>query len=314
MEILYIVLPILVAIVLILLCISYITFRMAFYSKRKITAEPAIDLEREGYKPYKERTLTLIEALGTRPYESISVKSHDGLILAAKYYRGEAGHPIHIMFHGYRSAAGWDFCGGAEERISQGDSVILPDQRGHGKSEGSVISFGVNERFDAKTWCEYADKNIGGDIFIWGISMGAATVLMTSALPLPSSVKGILADCPYSSPKAIITRVADHRHLPGKFLFPLVRLGALIFGRFRLKDYSPELAVKFASVPILLIHGSGDDFVPSDMSDRIAKSAMSAERDIELHIFEDAAHGMSYFSDSERYRDVVNRFLQRCLK
>ena len=172
-----------------------------------------------------------------------------------------------------------DFSGGAYECISRGHNLLLIDQRAHGKSDGKVITFGIKERFDVKSWIDYSIHRHGENvkIMLYGISMGAATVLMASELNLPKNVVGIVADCPYSSPKAIIKKVTGEMGLPATLFYPFIRLGALIFGGFDPSSAAPILAVKNTDIPILLIHGDADDFVPCEMSDEISESGRTVK-------------------------------------
>jgi fermentation-respiration switch protein FrsA (DUF1100 family) len=140
--------------------------------------------------------------------------------------------------------------------------------------------------------------------------MGAATVLMASALPLPENVMGIIADCPYSSPKAVIQKVCRDMHFPVRLTYPFLRLGARLFGGFSLSDEGAVDAVKESRVPILVIHGEDDRFVPCEMSREIAKAAPEKVR---LETFPGAGHALSYMLDPVRYRRVTAEFLQRCL-
>ena len=102
--------------------------------------------------------------------------------------------------------------------------------------------------------------------------MGAATVLMASELNLPENVVCIIADSPYSSPKAIIRKVCRDRHLPDWLAYPFIRIGAKIFGGVSIEECSAEDAVRNARIPILLIHGEDDRFVPCQMSKRIFRA------------------------------------------
>lgn len=115
------------------------------------------------------------------------------------------------------------------------------DQRAHGDSEGHTITFGVRERMDCLLWCRYAVEHFGTDCEIWlnGVSMGASTVLMASNLPLPPQVKGIIADCPYDSPRGITGELRDQFTIRLAFLYPLVRLGAKLFYGFDPEEASP---------------------------------------------------------------------------
>lgn len=141
-----------------------------------------------------------------------------------------------------------------------------------------------------------------------GVSMGAATVLMASDLELPGNVKAVMADCPFSVPKAIICKVASDMGLPPKPAGVICSLGAFIYGKFRLGSASALEAVRRTKLPVLLIHGKEDTFVPCHMSQEIFDACASEK---ELHLFPHAGHGMSYLEDPERYEAVVRSFLQR---
>ena len=139
-----------------------------------------------------------------------------------KYYEQKPGAPLEILFHGYHGAAERDFCGGFWLAREAGHNVILVDERGHGKSEGRVLSFGIKEQYDCLEWTKYATERFGEDtkIVLGGISMGASIVLLAAGLDLPNTVKGILADCGYTSPKEIVQKVSGDRGLPVKIMYP----------------------------------------------------------------------------------------------
>ena len=75
----------------------------------------------------------------------------------------------------------------------------------------------MKERFDCRDWAEYAVRLAGEDcnLYLSGISMGCATVLMAAGLPLPANVRAIIADCGFTSPKEILKTVLNRDyHLP----------------------------------------------------------------------------------------------------
>jgi fermentation-respiration switch protein FrsA (DUF1100 family) len=144
-----------------------------------------------------------------------------------------------------------------------------------------------------------------------GVSMGAATVLMVSGMELPENIKGIIADCPYDAPSNIIKKVlGQDMGMPVKVVYPLIRMGGILYGKFNLNADSPVEAVKRSNVPILLIHGDDDRFVPHPMSCSIAAAAPET---IEFHTIAGAAHAMNYVTDPESYRAIVTAFTERCL-
>lgn len=118
--------------------------------------------------------------------EKVKLTSFDGLELAALYLPVERPRGTVIAFHGYRSLATIDFALEVEFLHRLGYDVLLPYQRSHGESQGKYITYGVKERFDCQRWARYAARRWGDrPLFLMGISMGAATVLMASGLELP---------------------------------------------------------------------------------------------------------------------------------
>ena len=295
---------------------SGVAYKMTFYSDRKKKRDPYRAIESAAFDSVREKCRKNIDELYALPSEEISVKSHDGLVLRAHFYKGRDGEPFHLMFHGYKSSAFLDFSGGAIECIERGGNVILIDQRAHGDSEGKTISFGVRESLDVHTWIKYTEERFGSDItvFLWGISMGAATVISSLEFPVSGSVAGVIADCPFSSPLGIITRGAGTMGLPRAIGPFLMRPAALIWGGFRLGHREAKRAIRNARVPVLLIHGDGDTFVPRYMSDEIYKEAMDAGVGIEYHVFPGAEHAMSYLEDKERYTALTDAFLKNCIE
>ncbi len=257
-----------------------------------------------------ERSIRMIDRMNERPFESVSVTSFDGLRLNGRYYRVRDGAPLAILCHGYRGTPSRDFCGGADACISMGLNVLLIEERAHCTSEGHTTTFGVKERYDVLTWTRYAVRRFGPDvkILLGGISMGGGTVLMASALDLPENVRGILADCPFTSPAAIIRSFGEKAGLPMKLAYPMAALSARLWGGFSLTAADAAEAVKSAKVPILLIHGEADGLVPCEMSRLIAEAN---PRLTERHTFPGADHGLSYMVDTARYRKIVEDFCAR---
>lgn len=262
------------------------------------------------YQPYKEQAEELIARIRELPYEEVSIYSQDGLKLYGKYYEQKSGAPLEILFHGYHGAAERDFCGGFWLAREAGHNILLVDERGHGKSEGRVLSFGINERYDCLEWTKYATERFGPDtkIVLGGISMGAAIVLLAAGLELPDTVKGILADCGYTSPKEIVQKVSRDRGLPVKIMYPLARLGAKIFGHFDLEDGDAEEALRKCKVPVLFIHGEDDRLVPCEMSWRNYEACAS---DKMIFTVPGAGHTLSYMVDYEGYRNAVSAFMKK---
>ena len=299
---------ILPGLLLLALGVAYGAYRFAYYSPHKNQNDPYLAPDGHRYTPEDGPTYGLIREMDELPFEPVTIRSRDGLQLFGRYYAVAEGAPLQIQMHGYRGHALRDFCGGNKLAREAGLNTLVVDQRAHGKSEGHTISFGINERWDCLQWAEYAAQRWPGvPISLAGISMGAATVLMASDLPLPEEVKGIIADCGYSSPRAIIKHVCWSLPKPFRIFYPFTSLSAELFGHFDPDAGSALGAVSNTTLPILLIHGEADGFVPCEMSREIAAACASKVR---LETFPGADHGVSYLSDPERYGRIVKEFLE----
>ena len=294
--------------------IAWYSYRTAFYSPKKRKKDDYAIPKGAQYEKERQRMLSLIRQMDELPYEAVTISAQDGTKLAARYYHVRDGAPLQIQFHGYRGTAVRDFCGGNKLAREAGQNTLVVDQRAHGKSGGTAITFGIRERLDCLCWAEYANQRFGSDtpVFLSGVSMGAATVLMASELELPANVIGIIADCPYSSPEAIIRKVCrEDMHLPPALVMPFAWLGARLFGHFDLKEASAVQAVRNTNIPILLLHGEDDRFVPCNMSREIFDACTGEKTRI---TFPGAGHGLSYIVDTETYSEAVSRFVDRCLR
>ena len=299
---------IIAAVMLLLLGFLYYSYYRTFYSPHKNVSETHVPSSFQ----HSDEGQKLVDKLVSVPCEFVSIRSFDGLSLSARYYKGRDDMPLCICFHGYRGSAVRDFSGGAGFLLREGCSVLLPDHRAHWRSEGHTITYGIKERRDALSWIEYANDRFGADkpVFLFGISMGAATVLMASGLELPANVRGISADCPYNDPEAIIKHICRKIRLSPTLMWPAIRLSGMIFGRFDIASVKAAEEVKKAKVPILLIHGEADDFVPTYMSEEIAEANPGLT---ERHTFPGADHGTSYLCDPGRYERIIKDFLTKNL-
>lgn len=286
----------------------YIIYRLSFYYNN----DPSFEfLETEPVKPYRELIIQYIKDAAALPYEKVWTKSFDGLNLCARLYVNDPKAPFDILFHGYKSGSIKDFSGGINLSLKNGHNVLLVDQRAHGDSEGNIISFGINERFDVVSWVNYLIDRFGNEILIglYGISMGAATVIMASELDLPKNVKLVVADCPFSSAEDIIIKVTSETKCPLFLLKMFLPMSAKILGKFNIRASSAVKAAKNAKVPILLIHGKGDDLVPFSMSEKIKGN----NDKVEFHPFDCNVHGLSYIFETEKYEQLVKDFNEKHL-
>lgn len=294
-------------IILVIILISYLCFKIAFFADRKIVEEEFAIPEGEIYEPYRDLMVKWMKEVKGTEKNTFTITSFDGLKLVGRYYECIPGAPIELMFHGYRGDAKRDLCGGVQRCFKLGRNALIVDQRACGDSEGNVITFGVKEKRDCKSWVNFMIDYFGSDvkIIITGISMGAATVLMALTEELPENVIGVLADCGYTSAKDIIKKAIKEMKLPPTLAYPFVVLGARFFGKFNLNETPPIEAVKSSKLPIIYFHGESDDFVPCKMSEDNFKATSSRSK---LVTVKKAGHGLSYILEPERYLNELSAF------
>lgn len=283
------------------LAITYVCYRIAFYvPPRKPGTDALVIPNGEIYEAHREVMEKWVKEARAMPHEEVSITSFDGLTLYANYFEYAPGAPIELMLHGYRGNAERDLSGGVQRCFRVGRSALVVDQRCSGKSGGHTITFGVHEHKDCLAWIDFMVQRFGPDvkIILTGISMGAATVLMAGGKELPPNVIGILADCGYSSTKAIIKEVIRTLHLPVGLSYFFVKLGARLFGRFDLEEDSPENLLKNCKVPVIFFHGDTDALVPCYMSQVNYDACPGKKR---LVTIPGAGHGLAYLVDPETY-------------
>lgn len=246
-------------------------------------------------------------------FEWVQIKSRDGLNLYGRFLPAKNAKRTIMLVHGYRSVGTSDFGCALDFYRGLGMNIFIPDQRAHGKSEGKYICFGALERFDIAAWINYLAERLGEDheIFIDGISMGCSTVLMASGLGLRDNVKGIMADCGYTSPYDIFAHILKNTYKLPKF--PIIYIAGVMckyIAKFDMRTSTLD-AMKTNKIPILFVHGDKDDFVPHEMSKQNYEACIAEK---ELVIVKGAKHGMSYLVDTETCQRKIVEFISKYSK
>ncbi len=249
-----------------------------------------------------------IDWFNKQPYEEVGIKSEDGLNLVGYYLEAQTPSPkTAILAHGYASQG--TYMGSyAKIYYDLGYNVLLPDDRGHGKSDGDYIGFGWADRKDYLKWIDYITDRVGktSEIVLHGVSMGGATVLMTGGEDLPANVKAIVSDCAYTSVwDELEYQLKRMYHLPAFPVLDSTSLLSKIRVGFSFKEASALEQVKNIQIPTLFIHGSADEFVPTYMVNRLYEACNSPK---ELMIVPGAGHGTSFDTDASGYKAKIREF------
>ncbi|MDT2602590.1 alpha/beta hydrolase [Enterococcus hulanensis] len=236
--------------------------------------------------------------------------STDGLKLSAYYLPAEKDqHKTAIIAHGYMGQAS-DMPQYAKIYHDLGYNVLIPDARGHGKSEGDYIGFGWHERKDYLQWIDrVVKKDPQSEIVLHGVSMGAATVMMTSGEKLPDNVKAFVEDCGYSSVKGELNyQLKQMFNLPSFPLIPVTSLVTKIRAGYFFGEADAIKQLNKNKRPMLFIHGDQDDFVPYSM---LAEVYAATKGPKEQYVVHGAKHAEALSSDPSMYQKKVTEFIQK---
>lgn len=297
-----------VAVILLLVLLSNYFYKLAVHRSTKPFLGGNTDSDESS--PWTKENEANAAWLTEHEGEEICLTSRDGLQLQATYIQQKTPtSQVAILVHGY-SGSRMDMLTYARIYADTcGMNLLLPDNRGHGKSEGNYIGFGWHDRLDILEWIRYVIDRVGPDveIILHGVSMGGATVLMVSGEKLPPQVKGIVSDCAYTSVDEqlayqlkVMYKLPSFPLLYTTNLFVYKRAGYSIFQASAIKQ------VKKAKVPILFIHGDADTFVPTEMVYPLYEACSSKK---ELYLVPTAVHAQSVLTDRGGYSNKVCSFL-----
>ena len=223
--------------------------------------------------------------LEEKPNETISIMSYDGEQLVGHWIPVNRAKRVIIAVHGWRGSWTQTF-GMVADSFEQNDcSVLYIEQRATNQSGGKYIGFGLVERYDCQSWINWVVERCGNEIpiYLCGVSMGATTVLMAAGFELPDNVRGIIADCGFTSPHAIWNQKLQ--------ISP--------------DEYSTLQALADSRIPVLFVHGTEDHFVPVEMTYENYQACNAPKR---LFVVPGADHGMSYYLEPQKYEQEMKLF------
>ena len=305
---------ILVILIAALLYVGYMIFASVFiYSDKGKAYEPDpefIDSDKDMMRPTAKRYYDFrrprMEAFKKLPFEELTVTSFDGLKLYGYLLRGNPKEVV-ICVHGYKSSMEEDFSDRIEIYQKRGSTILLVNDRGHGKSEGKYLGFSEHDKRDVAKWVDKMNEMFDEpEIYLHGVSMGGATVIHCADMKL-KNVKGIVDDCGFISILKISQYlISDLFHMP---YFPcgyIAWMWALLLAKTSFNASDGEKCVQNTDIPIVFIHGLEDHYVPCEMSKKMYEKCVSLK---ELHLIEGCGHAAAYMMATEEYTEAVNRLL-----
>jgi len=311
---------IIILIVLFVLCVFFVLlcgyiFNQAVWRKTLPLPGFIVNMmagnEDNGNREYEQAHDAALAAFTALPFERVELKADNGEIMRCRVLVPPISNgKLIIACHGARSSGVGEFCFMKDYFCRNGFTLVMPDHRGCGESDGRFLGYGTHESGDTAVWLNYAKKRFPElDIFLLGVSMGAATVLMMSDTVSQKDVKGIIADCAYTSVKdEFAYQVKTSFHFPTHPLLDICNIYCKAMCKYGFKDAQPIEHVKKAKVPVLFIHGTADDFVPFYMEKQLYDACTSEKEYIEVT---GAVHARSYYTHPLQYETAMNEFIKK---
>lgn len=252
--------------------------------------------------------------LSAHPKTRLSITSYDGYRLEAEEFQQPAEtHLYALLLHGY-TAKKEDMELFACKYYEKGYSVLLPDLRCQGESEGNFIGMGATDSKDCLSWLdEILKQDPMARIAVHGQSMGAATALLLSCRKsLPKNVFAVVSDCAYESAELMAEeKIREWLHLLPHPIMDTAKLFLVLRRGYPLGIAAPIRFIKNSTVPTLFIHGTADRFVSvSHVFDLYNAARMPGK---ELFIVEGAGHAQAQEKDPAAYFKRVFDFLNKHL-
>lgn len=239
----------------------------------------------------------------------IYIKSIDKLKLCGYEIKNKKHSDTWIIaVHGYMGN-GLDMVPCVQKFIGMGYNALIIDQRAHGNSQGQYRGMGYLECKDLKEWINFiTNEHKNSKIILYGISMGATTVLMETGEKLPKNVKVCIEDCGYTSIwEEFKTIYKKSFKLP---TFPVLNIASIV-AKFKagyyFKQASAIKAVKKSKIPTIFIHGENDKLVPCNMMEKLYKAATCKKEKL---IVKNAGHIESCRVDTEMYWKKIKEFIE----
>ena len=266
-----------------------------------------LDLSKTQYKPFEKEVRYYASFFDDKKPEIVEIKSYDNLTLKGYFYNNNSDNIV-IMFHGYRATPLNNFAVMGKLLYEKGYNLLMIVERAHGISEGKYISFGAKEKYDCHSWIEFVNKTYKPkNIFLYGMSMGSAVILLDNAMYKEENVRCIIADCSLDKSKNAVSFGLKRTR---KFTPYFTLLGVSIIARLKgikFKENELKDQIKNIHVPILFIHGNHDDLIPIDNMKEVYNNANEPKQFLETN----ALHAMSVYFDFDNVSNSILDFINK---
>lgn len=250
-------------------------------------------------------------------YEDVEFPSAQGGLILRGWFMPAEGTRTVILTHGYamhrlgESAA----LPLAAVLVRHGFNVLAFDFRGHGRSDGRLVSLGFYEKYDILGAIAYLQRRFAlrrPAIGLLGLSLGAATALEALALA-PDEIGAVVCDSAYADLHGYLREhIAVWSHLPRVPFNWLILQLSQVLTRVRVREVSGLRALERArGVPVLFIAGTADTLIPHEHTLQLHRASSAGED--HLWLVDGAGHVRAFDEQPGPYGERVIAFFDRHL-
>lgn len=242
----------------------------------------------------------LLEAQGI-PFEDVILTTEDGLELSAWYTPPQNGAVI-LIAHGYNDNRPESIYA---MFVENGYGALAWDFRAHGSSNGDMSTLGYYERMDVEAALDFALVQEGVEnIGAWGGSMGAATLILSTAEH--PEIEALVADSAYPSLEDVM-----RLNMPVEMFQPFVLFWGGYYSGANIEDVNPEAAIRGISPrAVFIIDGWRGGAVRMNSPYRLYDAAREPK---EIWVEDDVPHLGMFTQYPQKYEDKVIRFFDEWL-
>lgn len=241
------------------------------------------------FEPSKEMSQEDQEYLQNSNVNLVTITSFDGLKLSSYRINNHNNNKYVIIIHGFTGSKN-DEISTARKFDEMGFNTLIIDQRGSGDSEGKYATYGLKESLDLIKWIDYLVKKYpDSQIVLYGLSMGASTILSCLGTKLPANVKCAIEDSGFSSLYEELKFFMETKYnlVFVDTILKLLEKKIISKLNFSYDDCNHKIALQNNETPLLIVHGTADTIVPFEMAKRIYNSTKGIKK---IYIIDSADH------------------------
>ncbi len=254
-----------------------------------------------GLDLYKKK----IDTLPSVPYQTVYLKNNVGQKLEGWYIPATENKGTVLLFHGHGSSKS-KILPETEYFHQLGYNTFSIDFRAHGNSEGEICTIGYDETEDIKVAYEYISRKGEKKPILWGISMGAASLL--KAIPeYKLHPYKLIIECPFGSMEAAVSGFLRKMDMPTPVVSDELLFWGSTFNGMWGYDYKPTEYALDIHIPVLLNWGEKDKRVLRAETDSIYKNLGTSNK--HLVVYKKSGHESYCRNEPEKWKASIAGFL-----